>query len=53
MLGLGYAMEGGICPVWPTRIGLGEKYECLIKNGVWNRSSAGVIFLVCIPIFSY
>ena len=33
--------------------GLGKKYGCPAKYGVWSRSPAGVIFLAWTPIFSY
>jgi len=33
--------------------GLGKKYECPTKYGVWSRGSVGVIFLASISIFNY
>jgi len=33
--------------------GLGEKYGCPTKYGVWSRGPAGVMFLAGAPIFSY
>jgi len=46
-------MEDGGCPVGPTGRGLGEKYGCPAKYGVWSRGPAGVMFLYWTPIFNY
>jgi len=43
----------GVVLLGQHECGLGEKYGCPAKYGVWSRSPAGVMFLAWASIFSY